>query len=191
MDMVAQHLLQRRIQQMGSAVGAADGLAALGVNGGRHRLPHLEGAGDHLAVMHELAALILLDVVDLKFCIAAGDHTVICYLTAHFRIEGGLVQNHNAFHAAHQLLGQLVLHHQRNDLGIVNGIMVIAHELRGGDVLAELHAGPAQIAQRLPGFPRTGLLLLHLLIEGGAVQRHAGVLHHFDGQVYGEAIGIV
>ena len=191
MDMVAQHLLQRRIQQMGSAVGAANTLAALRVNGSRHRLPHLEGAGDHLAVMHELAALILLDVVDLKFCIAAGDHAVICYLTAHFRIEGGLVQNHNAFHAAHQLLGQLVLHHQRNDLGIVNGIMVIAHELRGGDVLAELHAGPAQIAQRLPGFPRTGLLLLHLLIEGGAVQRHAGVLHHFDGQVYGETIGIV
>ena len=31
---VAQHLFQGRIQQMSGAVGPADGLAALGINGG-------------------------------------------------------------------------------------------------------------------------------------------------------------
>ena len=191
MHMVAQHLLQRRVQQMGGAVGTADGLAALRVDGGRHGLAHLKGAGDHLAVVHELAALVFLNVINFELGIAAGDDAVVGHLTAHFRIEGRLVQNHDAVHTGHQLLSQLVLHNKGDHLGVLHGIAVIAHKLGRGDVLAELHAGPAQIAQRLPGLTGAGLLLLHLLIEGRAVQRHAGVLHHFDGQVDGEAVGIV
>ena len=63
MDVVAQHLLQRRIQQMGGAVGTADGLAALHVNGGVNGVAHLRARPvPAAAVVHELAALVLLDV---------------------------------------------------------------------------------------------------------------------------------
>jgi len=191
MHMVAQHLLQCSVQQVRGAVGTPDALAAFGIDGGRYSLPHLELAGDHLAVVHELAALVLLDVIDLKSGIAAGDDAVVGHLTAHFSVERRLVQHHNALHAAHQLLGLLVFHYQRNDFSIVYGIMVIAHKLRGGNVLAELHTGPAQIAQSFPGLTGAGLLFLHLPVESGAVQRHALVLHHLHRQVNGEAVGIV
>ena len=96
MHMVAQDLLQSRIQQMCGGMGAADGLAPLGVDGRAHGIPYRNAAPGHMAVMHELAALVLLHVRHREGKALPGYYAVVCHLAAHFRIEGSLVQHHNA-----------------------------------------------------------------------------------------------
>ena len=70
MDMVAQDAAQSLLQQVGGGVGPHDGLAPLHVNGGADQVVHLDGAGDHLAVVEVLAALVLLDIGDLEAAVA-------------------------------------------------------------------------------------------------------------------------
>ena len=116
---------------------------------------------------------------------------MVGHLAAHLGIEGGLVQHPDGLDAGHDFLSLLVLHHQSHHLGVVNGGVVIAHKLRLGHVLAELHAGPAQVTQSLTGLAGTLALLVHLLVELSLIQLHALLLHHLQGQVDGEAIGII
>ena len=191
MHMVAQHLHQRRIQQMGGAVGAADSGAAVGVDGCRHTVAHGHAAAEQLAVVHELAALVLLHIADHELHAVAGDHAVVGHLTAHFGVEGGRVQHQDGLHTGHDLVHQLALGHDTQHLRAVYRVAVIAHELCGRHVLAELHAGPAQIAQRLAGFAGTLLLLGHQGLEGVLVHSHALLGGHLGRQVDGEAEGIV
>ena len=66
MDVVTQHLFQRRIQQVGGAVSTLDGLAALHVNGGVNGVSHVEHTLCQTAIVHELAALVLLHVGHLE-----------------------------------------------------------------------------------------------------------------------------
>ena len=188
---VAQHLVEHGVQQMGGGVGPHDGFAALDINGGRDGAAHLQHALGQLAGVHILAALVLLHVGDLEGDAVGGDDAVVGHLAAHLGVEGGLVQHHDGLHAGHELLGLLVLHHQGHHLGAVNGGVVIAHKLGLGHVLAELHAGPAQIAQGLPGLPGALALLVHLIVELRLVQLHALLLHHLQGQVDGEAVGVI
>ena len=191
MHMVAQHLHQRRVQQMGGAVGAADGGAAVGVDGRRHTVAHGHAAAEQLAVVHELAALVLLHIADHELHAVAGDHAVVGHLTAHFGVEGGLVQHQDGLHTGHDLVHQLALGHDTQHLRAVYRVAVIAHELCGRHVLAELHAGPAQVAQRLAGFAGTLLLLGHQGLEGILVHSHALLGGHLGRQVDGEAERIV
>ena len=191
MDVVTQHGAQRLIQQVGGGVSAHDGLTAFDVDGGGDGVSHLQHALGQLAGVHILAALVLLYVGDLEGDAVGGDHAVVGHLATHLSVEGGLVQHHDSLHAGHDLLRLLVLHHQGHYLGVVDGGVLIAHKLGLGHVLAELHAGPAQVAQGLPGLSGPLALLLHLLVELVLVQLHALLFHHFQGQVDGEAIGVV
>ena len=191
MDVVAQHGAQGLVQQVGGGVGAHDGLAALHIQGGGDGVAHLQGALGQLAVVHILAALVLLHVGDGEGHSVCGEGALVADLAAHLGVEGGLIQHHNGLHAGHQLLGLLILHHQGDHLGPLHSGVIIAHKLGLGDVLAELHAGPAQIAQGLTGLAGPLALLLHLLVELLLVQGHALLLHHLQGQVDGEAIGVV
>ena len=190
MDMVAQHRLQRLLQQMGGGVGAHDGLAALHVNGGHHNIVHLDGAGDHLAVMQVLTALVLLNVRHHEAAVAHEDHALVGDLAAHFGVEGGLVQHDDALFAAGNGAGNLIAHAHRQNLGVAV-ILGVADKGGGGVVQPQVDACPGQIAQRLPGFPGANLLLLHQLGKSRLIQRHILVGHHFQGQVNGEAVGIV
>ena len=194
-DVVPQHLPQGLVQQVGGGMGPGDGLPALPVDLGAHGVAHLQHALGHLAVVHIFAALVLLHVSDLESHLVGEDHAMVGHLTAHLGVEGGLVQHHNALHAGHQLLCQLVLHHQGHHLHPGDGLdrvgAVIAHKLCLGHVLAELHPGPAQVAQGLPGLPGPPALLVHELLELGLVQLQALFLHHLQGQVHGEAVGII
>ena len=98
MHMIAQDLLQRGIQQMGGTVGPHDGLPAVRVDGGGDGVPHAEGAGDHLAGVHELAALVLLNVRHGKGAVGALDGALVPHLAAHLGVEGGLVQHQDALY---------------------------------------------------------------------------------------------
>ena len=192
--MAAQHGLQGLVEQVGGGVGSAYGVPAGHVDLGGDGVSQLQSALGDLAVVHILAALVLLHVGDGKQAAvfaALGDDTVVGHLAAHLRVEGGLVQHHNALYPGHELLGLLILHHQGHHLGAGDGVALIAHKLGLGHILAELHAGPAQVAQGLPGLPGPLALLLHQLVERLLVQCHALLLHHFQGQIHGEAVGVV
>ena len=191
MDVVAQHLLQRGIQQVGGGVGAAHGAAALRIDGGGNAVAHMEGAPQQLAVVHILAALVLLDVGHHKLRAVGGDDAVVGHLTAHLGVERGLIQHHDGVHAADDLLHQLPIGHDGQHIGVVQLVILVAGKHGGGHILAELHAGPAQIAQRLAGLAGALLLLGHQGLEGRLVHGHALLGHHLRRQVDGEAEGIV
>ena len=190
MDVVAQHLLQRRIQQVGSAVSTLDGLAALHINGGVNGVSHVEHTLCQMAVVHELAALVFLYVRHGEHHAVGGDGAVVGHLTAHLGVEGGLIQHHHGLGSGGYLFPQLLIGHDGHDLGVVF-VVVIAHEFRGRHVLAEFHTGPAQIAQSLPGLTGSLLLLLHQLLESALVHAETLIGRHLHGQVDGEAEGIV
>ena len=66
LDVVAQHSAQGLVQQVGGGVGPHDGLPALDVDGGGDGVAQLEDAAGQLAVVHILAALVLLHVAHLE-----------------------------------------------------------------------------------------------------------------------------
>ena len=171
-------------------MGPADGLAALGINGGVDGVAHMEGALRQAAIVHELAALVLLHVGHGEQNAVCADGAVVGRLAAHLRIERGPVQHHHGVGPGGDLAPQLVVGHQGHHRG-VELVVVIAHKLRGGDVLSELHTGPAQVAQSLPGLTGPLLLLLHQLAEALLVHGHALLGHHFRRQVDGEAEGVI
>ena len=84
--------------------------APLGINGGGDTVSHLELAGDHLADVEEFAALVLLDVADLKDGAAGGDHSSIGHLAAHLSHRRSLVQDQRGLRAGHGV-PQLLLRH--------------------------------------------------------------------------------
>ena len=194
MDVVAQHLLQGGIQQVGSAVGTHDGLAAGHVHGGEDLVPHPEAAALDDAGVHELAALVLLDVSDGELRAGGGtDGAVVSHLAAHLGVEGALIQDDHALHPGDDLVPELALGGESHDVGgaILQIVGIIAVELGGGDLLAELDAGPAQVTQSLAGLSRPLLLLPHELLEALLIHAEALVPGHLDGEVDGKAEGIV
>ncbi|SCJ42444.1 Uncharacterised protein [uncultured Blautia sp.] len=154
MHMVAQDLLQGSVQQVRGAVSSHDGLPALHVDGCGDGLPHAEGAGDHLAGVHELAALVLLNIRHLEGAVGSLNGAVVSHLAAHLGIERRLVQHQDALHALSQLVPQLTVGHQGQDSALLAGA-IIAYELRGGHVLAELDACPRSCRPPPPS-PRSG-----------------------------------
>ena len=106
-----------------------------------------------------------------------GVDAVVGDLTAHFGVEGGLVQNNDALFAAGNGAGDLVAHAHRQNLGVAV-ILGVADKGGGGVVQPQVDACPGQIAQRLPGFPGANLLLLHQLANPLCQRIHVKGLHH-------------
>ena len=194
MDMIAQNGAQRCIQQMGGGVSTHNGFPANRVNLSPNGVAQLQSALYQLTTVHELAALVFLDVGYLEAATVLTFHdnlAVVCHLTTHFRVERRLVQNHNGVDAGHQLFGLLVLHHQSHHFGVGDCTRFIADKLSLGDVFAELHTGPAQIAQGLAGLSGSLTLLFHQGLEAFLVHSHPLLFHHFNGQIDGETVGVV
>ena len=99
MGMVAENRAQSIVQQMRCGVGAHDGLAAGGIDGRGHGIADGQRAGDELAVVHELAALVLLHVGDGEFGGFGVNGAMVGDLAAHFGVERGLVEDKNCIRA--------------------------------------------------------------------------------------------
>ena len=80
-------------------VRAHDGLAAVCIDGRGHGVADGQRAGDELAVVHELAALVLLHVGDGEFGGFGVNRAVVGDLAAHFGVERGLVEDKNCIRA--------------------------------------------------------------------------------------------
>ena len=141
MDVVTQNALQRLLQQVGSGVGTHNGLAALHIDGGKNHIVRFQGAAAHHAGVQVLAALVLLDTGDLKAAVAHQNHTEVRSLAAHFRIEGGLVQNDDALLTGGNGAGNLLANAHSQNLGLAV-ILLIAHEIGGRGVQAQVDACP-------------------------------------------------
>ena len=173
MAVVPQHGLQRILKQVRGGVGAANCLTAPDVNGGVNLVVGPDLAGDQVAVVEILAALVLEDVPDLEDGAARSDGAAVGHLAAHFGIEGRLVQDQNAVLAARDGAGNLSFHHHC-----------------GRVVQPEVDPLPGQIAQLLPGLPCPQLLLLEEAAEALLVHGHPGLLGHVRGEIQGEAVGV-
>ena len=190
MAVVAEHTRQRRVEQMRRGMRAADGIAAFGVDGNGALVAQLDRAGNDLAIVHELAALVLLNIRDLKHAVRAGNYAVVGHLTAHLGVHRRLVEHHDSFDALGDFRSLLVLGHHCKDLALRH-VVFIADKFGGRDVLTKLDTGPAEVAQRLARLSGANLLLLHLALEFLLVDLHSLFLRHLDRQVDREAIGVV
>ena len=190
MGMITQHDAQRVIKEVRRRVRAHDGLAAVGINGRCNCVTDRKRAGDELAVVHELAALVLLNIRHGKLRVARENHALIGDLAAHLRVERGLIENENRILPGGDCVAQLVFGDDGDDLAVRFHVRV-ADKLGGRNFLAEFHAGPAKVAERFSGLSCAHLLLLHELLESSLVDRHALFLDHLACQVDREAVGII
>ena len=192
MHMVAQHLLKRCLEQVGCGMGTGDGFPALLIHGTDNGILNGQGTGGHLAVVEVLACLILLDIGHGEDVLAQGNGALVGSLTAHLGIEGSLIQHHNALLALTNGGAGLAVGYDGQDLALSRQLAVIAGEGGGsGIVQAQVDTGPCQVTQRLTGLTGTDALLFHERLEALLIHGHALVSGHLDGQVDGEAIGVI
>ena len=144
---------------------------------------------DH-AVVHELAALVFLDVVDLEHAVAADDLTVVGDLAAHLGIHYSLIENDYRFGTGGDLLLHLILGDDGEYLRF--GLLpVVADKLSFRHFLTEVYARPAEIAESLSRLSRSDALLLHECLESILIDGHALIGAHLYRQVKREAVGII
>ena len=190
MNVVSQDTAQGLLQQMGRGVGTHNGTAALHIDGRADNIIHLDGTLAQAAIVQELTALILLNISNFKAAGTQKNHTMVRHLTAHFRIEGRTVQNDNTVLAAGDGAGNLISDAHGKDLGLTV-IVLVAYKGGGGIVKSQIDTGPSKITQGFPGLPGAHLLLLHQPGKRRLIQGHILVGNHFNGQIDGEAIGII
>ena len=188
--MLAQDIPQGPLEQVGGAVGAGNGGPADRADGNRGLIAQLQAAGFQHAVVHNLAALVLLDVIHVKAPVGAFDAAVVRHLAAHLGVHGGLVKDDDGLRPGGDLLPKLAVGNDGKNLCLSDGA-VITHEPGVRDILSKFNAGPAQIAQGLSGLAGADPLLLHELFELVLVNTHPLILAHLDGQVDGETVGII
>ena len=190
MHMLAQHVPQRLLQQVGRAVSASDGGTALLVIGSPDRIAQLQYTAYEFSGVHDLAALVLLHVADLKFHTLRAQAAVIGHLAAHFGVQDRAVKNHDGLRPCGDLLSHFAVCHNGQYLGL-NALVIVSVKHRLRDLFSEGDACPAQITQRGTGLTGAGPLLLHVLLEAVLVHGHTFIGAHLNGQIDGEAIGVV
>ena len=195
MDMVAQHLTQGSLQQVGRGVVAADGHPVFLVHLSVQVVAHLDDAALQHAGVDVVALGGLFHVQHTQAALGAGQQAVVRHLTAHLSVEGGLVQNHQ--HTVLCLLiggngiGQGLLVAQGNhNAGVVQGLIAGKDSGLNGQAAEQVLAPAGDVLLQALG---TGalLLLLHLSMEAVLVDLNALLGSDLLGQVEGEAEGIV
>ncbi len=92
--------------------------------------------------MQELAALVFLNVLHLKYAAASGNRSMVGGLAAHFRIEYGLVQNDGCRSSRDDFFPQLAVNDNRQNFAFY-AVLFIAGKLCGGHVGTKFNTGPA------------------------------------------------
>jgi hypothetical protein len=114
-DVIAEHLAQRLVQEVGRRVVLADGAAASMIDLERQRRANLERALIDRAGMHEQVACLLLRLGDAERDPLAAHHAGIADLAAGLAVERRLVQDHSAGLALLEGLDLLAVLDQRRD----------------------------------------------------------------------------
>ena len=176
LHMVAEHLLQRVVQEMGGGVVAGGSLAQRHIDAGRKLL---RGVLRHTLEDVDALVVLALRVAHDHGLVAADELALVADLAAHLAIERRIVE-HNLEEGGLLLLHLAVA---QDVAGILR--VVVAHKLllalAQHDPVAVLHLG------RIAG---AGLLLGHLLVKLLLVDGIAVFAADQLRQVEGEAIGV-
>ena len=191
MDVVAQNLLQRLLQQVAGGMVAHDIHAAALIHRGRDGIAQAEGAVGNGADVDKVAGAGFAGIGDGEYVFAAGDGAAVAHLAAHFGVEGGTGQHELGGIALAQCLHTLALINDAENFGF-DGKAVIADK-----VLAALNAledvlHPCHIADIAGGgLTGGGALLLHQGLVALLIHGDAALLAQLTGQVDGEPEGII
>ncbi len=189
--LLAQHVLQGAVQQMGGAVIAHNHLAARQIRLGADLRPDAQVAFDHLAVVDDQAGNGALGIGHAERPGRCVDRPLVADLAAGLRVERRLGEDEARRLGRGHLVRRFAVHQQREDLArAVHS--VVARELRRRKALAQL--GPCYLLVFAHEPCRlAGLLLLaqHRALVSGVVHQEAMLAGDFLGQFEREAVCVV
>ncbi len=189
----AEHVLERRVQEMRRRVIGARGAALLGIDAQLDRIADGELAARNLDHVDVQIAELLLGVDDFALGALAGeDRADIADLAAAFAVERRLVGDDAHGLARAAALGADVVLDDGCDRAF--GVLgVVAQELGRPELLAQRE--PERIgggfARSRPRLARFGRLRRHGGIEAFAIDAHAAFAQRVFGQIAREAEGVV
>ena len=192
-DVVAEHLLECGVEQVGGGVVATDELAPAVVDPGLDL--HADGDGSLLdgAVMGDEPALVVLGAVHADVRGGTDETARVAHLTSHLAVEGRAVEHDRDLLALLRTTDRLAVPHDGDDLAADEVVGVVALEVGGGQLVGERHpdvvVGTPCVAVGLGA--AAVLLGLHLAVEGVHVDVVAGAARDLAGEVDGEAVGVV
>ncbi|MNJ33077.1 hypothetical protein D3C77_277560 [compost metagenome] len=182
---IAQHLAQRRVQQVGGGVVQRGGVLNIGIDPGLHLSTDGQGAAGHHTVVQEGAAG-LGGVAHIEAHVARLQVAGVTNLAAGLGVERRTVEDDHTLLAFTQLLDDLAVLIKSNDAGAAFG-GVVAGEL-GRHV--DLDQGVVVQAEGAGG---AGTLTLgfHLALEACFVDGQLAFAGDVGGQVHREAVGVI
>ena len=195
LDMVAQHLAQGPMQDVGGTVVSADAFAAQGVDGGADLGTLGDLAFFDAHVMDDQALFGFLGIGDGCAHIGCVDDAGVSHLAALLGIEGGLLQHDAALLARLQAVDARAILHQCEHLAI-RLVLGVSAEIGFTDLLEDgghgtVIGGPSGFGVALGRGTRTLALLLHAFCELLGVDLDALLGADFLGYLQGEAVGVV
>ena len=192
LNMAAENLTQSLLQQMGCRMGTADCLTAFLVYLTGHGITAADDTALYYTGMQvNTSVTILLYIINVNLTVAMRNGAVVRYLTAHFRIKRGLIQNNGYLGACADCIGALPLRNQSQHIAGCFQIGITAELGLERLIQTQILRSPADIAHTLTILTGTLLLLLNQSIKAFTIGAHALLLQNFDGQVNREAIGVM
>ena len=184
--MLAQHLAQRGMQQVGRGVVAGDVAAPLGIHPRFQPVAQLQGAGGDAAEMEIHAATLTAGIGYLEAGIRRTQLPAVSHLPAGLAIEGGGIQHHRSLFPLLQGVHRVAVPVQRHHAGALLQALVAGEFALRLD-LQTLSEGGIELA----GGPGPFALRRHLPLEPLHVQPHAPFTGDVGGQIHREAVGVV
>ncbi|MNF43853.1 hypothetical protein D3C84_249540 [compost metagenome] len=186
LHVLAEHLAQRGVQQVGGRVVERGGAAHRGIDLGFHGLADAQAAcADHAVVQVGATGLGGIAHVE-AHATGIAQVAAVTDLAAGFGVERGAVEDHHALLAFLQLLDRRAGLEQGDDLALAEGVFVAGEQGIGIDldqavvVQAEGAGGAGAFA-----------LGLHLALEAVLVDGQLALAGDVAGQVDREAVGVV
>ena len=185
LDVIAQHLTQRGVQQVGRGVVQRGGLAHAGLGFGLDAGADTQAALGHHTVVQEGAAG-LGGVAHVETHASTFQVAAVADLATGLSVERGLIQHHHALFAFGEAVDRSTGLEQGNDLAAAAGAFVTEE----AGVAINLDQGVVVHAEGAGG---TGALTLrfHFTLEALFVHRQLALAGDVGSQVDREAVGVV
>jgi hypothetical protein len=185
LHVVAEHLAQGGVQQVGGGVVQRGGFLQADVDVGGDFRAHSQVAQGGDTVVQESPGGFR-GVVHVEARAAGQQVAAVTDLATGLAVEGRLIENHHALLALGQALDCRAVLVQSDDLGVAVGVFVATEHGRQVDLDQAV-----VIQAKGAGRPRALALGIHFALETGLVERQAAFTGDIAGEVHGKAIGVV
>src|SRR5712692_1381261 len=190
--MVAEHLAERLVQEMGGRVVAPNLAAASVIDFKRKCRSRLQRAFLQLAEMREEVARLLLRVGDTEARTLARKNSVVADLAAALAVERRLIEDHRTRLALLERADFLAIAHECRDHAL-GTLGFVAEKLAGAGFFAQRkpHRLGGGVARARPGGARLFALALHRARERLRVDLDAARPERVLGEIERKAVGVV